>query len=130
MQVKKEEELAKAINDNKNYMEIEGDLANNIFKIKATGNVTWVIALGSIGLAAVAIIYHSKNNSSSHGSKLSFAAGGIGVATAGVAVSILGLATTISAIKIATAGNGKEILEKLRDYRMEKISDTKLILKK
>lgn len=101
MQVKKEEELAKAINDNKNYMEIEGDLANNIFKIKATGNVTWVIALGSIGLAAVAIIYHSKNNSSSHGSKLSFA-----------------------------AGNGKEILEKLRDYRMEKISDTKLILKK
>lgn len=35
MQVKTEEELAKAINNNESHIEVFGDLSNKTFKIKA-----------------------------------------------------------------------------------------------
>lgn len=127
MQVKTEEELAKAINNNENYIEIEGDLSRKVFKIKASGNVAWAVAIGSIGVAAIAAIPFLRN---SQPGKAGFIASGIGVTTAVGAVGILGLATTISAIKIAAAGGGKNVLEKLRDYKMLKLSDTKIILEK
>ena len=46
------------------------------------------------------------------------------------AVAILGGKTTISAIAIAIAGGGVGILNKLRKYRIEKISDKHIILHK
>lgn len=127
MKVKTEEELAKAVNNNENYIEIEGDLSEKIIKIKATGNVAWAIAIGSIGVAVIAVMTLFR---SSQPSKAAFVASGIGAATAGGAVAILGLAATTSAIKIAVAGGAIGVLKKLRNYKMEKISDTKLILKK
>lgn len=42
--------------------------------------------------------------------------------------SVLGLPTAISAVIIAVAGGGAGALNKLRNYRMEKISDEKVIL--
>ena len=126
MKVKTEEELAKAVNNNENYIEIEGDLSNKVFRIKAVGSVPWIVAIGSIVVATVAVISLSKISQP----KAGFMASGIGAATAGGAVAILGLAATTSAIKIAVAGGAIGVLKKLRNYKMEKISDTKLILKK
>lgn len=126
MKVKTEEELAKAVNNNENYIEIEGDLSNKVFRIKAFGSVPWIVAIGSIVVATVAVISLSKISQP----KAGFMASGIGAATAGGAVAILGLAATTSAIKIAVAGGAIGVLKKLRNYKMEKISDTKLILKK
>lgn len=126
MQVKTEEELAKAVNNNENYIEIEGDLSNKVFRIKAVGSVPWIVAIGSIVVATVAVISLPKISQP----KAGFMASGIGAATAGGAVAILGLAATTSAIKIAVAGGAIGVLKKLRNYKMEKISDTKLILKK
>lgn len=131
MQVKTEEELAKAVNNNENRIEIEGDLAEKVIKIKASGNVAWAVAIGSIGIAVIAIISLFKNSESknSQSPKVAFVASGIGATTAAGAVGVLGLATTISAIKIAVSGGGKDVLKKLRNYKMEKISDTKIVLK-
>lgn len=126
MKVKTEEELAKAVNNNENYIEIEGDLSNKVFRIKAVGSVPWIVAIGSIVVATVAVISLPKISQP----KAGFMASGIGAATAGGAVAILGLAATTSAIKIAVAGGAIGVLKKLRNYKMEKISDTKLILKK
>ena len=126
MKVKTEEELVKAVNNNENYIEIEGDLSNKVFRIKAVGSVPWIVAIGSIVVATVAVISLPKISQP----KAGFMASGIGAATAGGAVAILGLAATTSAIKIAVAGGAIGVLKKLRNYKMEKISDTKLILKK
>ena len=46
------------------------------------------------------------------------------------AASILGGKVTLSAITIAIAGGGVGILNKLRKYRIEKISDKHIILHK
>lgn len=44
--------------------------------------------------------------------------------------SFLGMPTAISAIGIAIAGGGVGALNKLRGYRVEKVSDEKIILHK
>lgn len=44
------------------------------------------------------------------------------------AVTAWGVPTTAAAVAIAVAGGGVAVLEKLRKYRLEKISDKKIIL--
>ena len=56
MSVKNEKELAQAIKNGDDYIEVEGDLAKKTLKIKATGKVAWAIAIGGIGVATVAIL--------------------------------------------------------------------------
>ena len=48
-------DLGKAIKNGESEIAIEGDLAQKVIRIKATGNVAWAIALGAvtIGIAAV-----------------------------------------------------------------------------
>lgn len=54
------------------------------------------------------------------------------IATPAIATAsgVLGMSTTISAIGIAIAGGGVGALNKLRGYRVEKVSDEKVILHK
>lgn len=52
------------------------------------------------------------------------------MATAPVACSTLGLPVALSAVAIAVAGGSIEILNLLREYEIEKISDTKSILRR
>ena len=54
--VKTEAELAEAIKNGDDTIEIEGDLANKTFKIKATGKIAWGIALTAVGIAVYAAI--------------------------------------------------------------------------
>jgi len=52
MLVTNEKELGEAIKNGQDYIEVEGDLVNKVFKIKASGKVVW----GIIGAAIVGII--------------------------------------------------------------------------
>lgn len=116
-----EEELANAIKNDEDTIEIEGNLANKTIKIKATGKVAWAIAIAAIAIAVASILL------------IPASAGTSSVASGAVisgAASILGGKVTLSAIAIAIAGGGVGILNKLRKYRIENISDKHIILHK
>ena len=118
MSIKTEEELAEAIENNQESIEIEGNLATKVIKIKATGKIAWVIALGAIAIAVTTVVL--TGGTATPASAI----------VAGGAVSILGLSTTVTAIAIAVAGRGVGILNKLRDYEIVSNKDDKVILKK
>ncbi|GLH57292.1 hypothetical protein [Helicobacter ailurogastricus] len=59
MQVSNEKELAEAIENGENSIEIVGDFSKKIVKIKATGDVAWGIAIAAI---AAEKIQDSVNN--------------------------------------------------------------------
>jgi hypothetical protein len=118
MRVRTEEELAEAIENGEDTIEIEGDLKEKTLKIKATGKVAWVIAIGAIGIAVTIVII----------------TGGTGTPVSGFigvgAVSVLGLPAAITAVSIAVAAGGVGILNKLRSYKIVENSENILILKK
>lgn len=121
MKVLNEKELAEAINNDEETIEIEGDLAKKTVKIKATGKVAWIVAIGAISIAVIAIL----SAPATAGTSSLISAG-----VAPVAVGVLGAGTTVTAISIAVAGGSVAVLNKLRGYKLEKISDNKVILKK
>jgi hypothetical protein len=121
VRVETEKELADAIKQGEDTIEITGNLANKTIKIRATGRVAWVIAFGAIGVAAYAAI-------------ATIPTGGAAAPIAGItalgAVGILGGVTTASAIAIAVAAGGVGVLTKLRTYKEVSRSDGVLILKR
>ena len=119
MRVKTEEELAEAIENGEDTIEIEGDLKEKTLKIKATGKVAWVVAISAIGIAVTIVI-------TTGGAGAPASSGIIGVGT----VSILGLPAAMSAVGIAVAAGGVGVLNKLRDYKVIENNDDVLILKK
>ena len=116
-----EEALGKAIQQDTDTIEIEGDLANKVIRIKSTGKVSWVIAVGAIGLAAAALLSAP-------------ATGGTTVLASlpalTPAVGVLGAAAAASAVLIAVGGGGVEVLNKLREYDLEQLSDTLIVLRR
>lgn len=118
MRIRTEEELADAINNGEDTIEIEGNLKDKTLRIKATGKVAWAVAIGAIGIAVTIII----------------ASGGTGAPVSGIigvgAISILGLPTAMSAVAIAVAAGGIGALNKLRSYKVIENTENLLILKK
>ena len=106
--VRTEEELGEALRSNAESIEIEGDLSRKVIRIRATGDVAWLVASVAIAIAALAVIAAIPTGGTS-------AALGLGFAPA--AVGVLGGATTITAIGVAVAAGGVAALNKLRDYR-------------
>lgn len=123
-----EKELGTALKDGQDRIEIEGDLAKKVFKIKATGKVAWGVCISALSIAVVTVAA----TIATAGAAAPVAAGTYAV-TAPVlipAVSTLGLGTTVSAILIAVSAGGVGALNKLRGYKLQKISDTHVILTK
>lgn len=127
-----EAELGDALKNKAEYIELEGDLANKVFKIRATGRVAWAIAFGAIGVAfytALRAFNHQDNmaklamSSADHGVKLGFVA-----APAVAAVSVLGLSATYSAIMIAVAAGTVGALTSLRGYEQVSYEKDRLVL--
>jgi hypothetical protein len=83
-------DLAKAIVDKESEIVIEGDLSKGIVKIKATGDVAWVVAIGAIGIAAALVI-------GSGGSAAVIAA-----TTATAAIAVIGYKATVIALEFVT----------------------------
>ena len=50
---KTSEELGKAIKNQEEFIEIEGDLKNKVIRIKATGKVAWGVCAVALGAAIV-----------------------------------------------------------------------------
>lgn len=124
-------ELGQAIKEEKDTIEIEGDLVRRVIKIKATGKVAWGVCIGALGVAITLVLTQPATTAidiSTLGTSAlvkSFVATSSGV----VAVSTLGSVSAVStAIGIGVAGGGVAALNKLRGYRLEKKGNNKIIL--
>ena len=116
MAITNEKELGEAIKNEQDTIEIEGNLVTKVIKIKATGKVAWVIALGAISVAVLVTV--------GSGGTAAPAAGVVGIGAA----SILGLPAAISAVAIAIAAVGVGVLNSLRKYKVVSNSGGKLVL--
>ena len=120
-----EKDLGTALKNDVDVIEIEGDLAEKVIKIRATGKIAWTACIAAI---AVAIAM----------SLVTIGSGGVAVpvtgaflgGSLGVAAVTWGMSTAVSATGIAIAAGGVGALNKLRKYHMRKISESKVILYK
>jgi len=125
-----EKELAQAIKNNSDTIEIHGDLAKKTIKIKAAGNVAWAIAFGAIGVAMASVFL----TVGSGGTGAPITAGTMAFA-APAATAALGLGTTITVgflfVAAGSMGAAKLLFGKLRnDYVITIKRDNFLVLKK
>lgn len=118
-------ELARAIKEGQDEIEIEYDLKKHVMRIKATGKVAWGVALGA--MTAVVISALAEIGSGGVATPVSAL-----VATPAVAgaVGVLGIDATTAAIIMAITAGGVGVLNKLRKYDVEEISETKAILRR
>jgi len=118
MTINNEADLGEALKNEQDTIEIEGHLISKVLKIKATGKVSWAIAIAAIGIAVAVLI----------------ASGGTGAPASGIigggAVAVLGLTTAISAVSIAVAAGGVGALNSLRSYEIAEQRNGKLVLKR
>ena len=116
MAILSEQDLGKALVEKQDTIEIEGDLANKVIKIKATGTVAWVVAFGAIGIAVTFLL----------------TTGGAGAPVSGIiglgAISVLGLPVAVSAVSIAIAAGGVGSLNTLRNYKITSHANGKVTL--
>lgn len=123
--VRTEAELGEALKNNEETIEIEGDLANKTFKIRATGNVAWAVCIGAIGIATYSVIATVGTGGAS--APVTATTAGI---TAATATTFLGGAVTYSAIAIAVASGGVGALNKLRKYKQVSYENSRLTLRR
>lgn len=119
-----EKELGEALKRGEDTIEVEMDLGRKVVRMKAVGKHAWAICVAAIGVAGACGVVAITSAGTAAPSAF--------VATPAVATvaSFLGVPTAISAIGIAIAGGGVGALNKLRGYRVEKVSDEKVILHK
>ena len=117
--IKDEKDLGKAIKNDENTIEIEGDLARKVIKIKATGAVAWAVCFAALVITITFILAAPPSGGLTIPATL---------VVAPTAASILGGGTAVTAVGIAIGGGSAAILNKLREYRLEKISDNHVIL--
>ena len=128
MSITTAKELGQAIKEEKDTIEIEGDLCNKVIKIKATGTVAWGV-WGALGIAIGTIIVQAATTPIDFATLGASASvkGFVATSSGAVAATTLGSATT-TAILIGVAGGGVGTLNKLRGYRLEKVNDKKIVL--
>ncbi len=125
-----EKELAQAIKNNSDTIEIHGDLAKKTIKIKAAGNVAWAIAFGAIGVAMASVFLTMGSGGTAAPATVTTLA-----FTAPAAVATLGLGTTITVgslfVAAGSMGAAKLFFGKLRkDYVIKDKRDNFIVLKK
>ena len=120
-----EKELGEALKRGDSTIEVELDLSKKVVKIKTAERGSWALCVAAIGVAVVCgVVTISTAGTATVPSAF--------IATPAIATvsGFLGMPTAISAIGIAMAGGGVGELNKLRGYRLEKVSDEKVILHK
>ena len=120
MTVNNAKELADAIKSQKDSIEIVGDFANKVVKIKATGKIAWAICGTSL---AAAIYLYIQTPAATVVTAPTGGTGGVvsfGSATAATAVAATTLGTSVTAaIAIGVAAGGIGAINSLRDkYRI------------
>ena len=124
-------DLGKAIKNGQDKIEVEGDLAKKTIKIKATGKVAWGACVGGLAVAIAIVVTQPATTAAdvaTAGMTMMAKSAFTAVGAVPAAVTLGSAATT--AVIIGVAGGGVGALNKLRGYRLEKKSDTKIILHK
>lgn len=111
--VKDEKELAQAIKNNVDYIEIEGGIKDFFIKIKGTGKIAWTLCIGCLAIAAITTAY-MVTKEDGDAKKTAVAA-----ISATAAAGILGPTTAATCVMMAVAAGGVDVLNKLREYRIE-----------
>lgn len=133
------EELSKAIKEKEEFIVIEGDLKNKVFRIKAVGKAVWgvcAVALGvaiAICIAAPAAIAGITAGATPVGGAVTAVSSVAATATATtVAATTLGSATaTATAITIGVTAGGIGVLNTLRDrYKIVEKDDEHIKLQR
>ena len=122
-------ELAEATKIKKNYIEIEGDLAEKVIRIRAVGPIAWGVCAAALVVAIACYIATPAATVATTpvGGAAAVAAGT--AATAAAAVT-LGAATT-TAVTIGVCAGGIGALNTLRDkYKIVEKSDKRVVLKR
>lgn len=125
-----EKELARAIENNSDTIEIYGDLAKKTIRIKAAGNVAWAIAFGAIGVAMASVFLTMGSGGAAAPVASTFVAFAAPAATA-----TLGLGTTITVgslyVAAGSIGAAKLFFRKLRkNYVIKDKRANFIVLKK
>lgn len=118
-------ELAEALKSGEITIVVEKELSKWVVKIHVTGAKAWAIAIGGISAAVAAAVIAT----ASGGVTAPIAVPSALIATPAV-VGTLGIPAATAAVGIAVAGGGVNVLKTLRSYRLEKMSDEKIILHK
>lgn len=130
------DEVVRAVDNKEDCIVIEGDKANDVYRIVVTGKVVWLVALGAILIAAGCVAATATSAGTSSPITAPVAA-----LTATAAIGIIGYSATTTAVGMcALAGGvfaGKSMLNSLRDNyiatQITKNSDgdvTKIVLKR
>lgn len=122
IKVRNAKELGEAIKGGADTIEIEGDIAKKVIRIRATGKVAWVVAFGALGLAGASYFLAP--------TPAAPATLTMNALAAPAAVSILGVSTTAAAISVALAAGGVAALTKLRKYKEVSRGPNKIVLKR
>lgn len=124
------DELNAAMARGESTIEIEGDFARKVIRLKATGNVAWGVAAGAIAVAVAALVMMTPATIATGGAAAPVEA----VAVAGFAapaVSILGLDAVVMAVGLAVASGGVGVLTRLRsDYKIIEQAPDRVVLAK
>ena len=118
------EALVKALAEKSDVIIIEGELAGSAFRVIATGNVAWAIAISAIVTAFVALVPSGGTVA------LVIAAVGAGI------VGIMGFAATTLVISVLFCCTvlygdpvyGKKLLELMRRYKITEHTAKRLML--
>lgn len=120
-------DIIKAVKAGEPLIIIEGEkLSGEIYRIIITKDIAWAVCVGGIAIAVVSLYatLSSGGTASPVTVPAAFFASTPAVATLG------GIEVAKTAVGLAALGGGVGVLNQLRGYRVERISDDKLILHK
>ena len=120
-----EDDLRDAIKRRDDTIEIEGNLATRVIRIKATGRVAWAVAIGAIGLGFIALVATRATG------RVSTPVAGITAAgfAAPVAAASLGTEGAAAALSLAVVSGGVGVLTSLYShYRITEKGQNRVVL--
>lgn len=125
MTVDNTKDLGSAIERGEEEIIIEGDLGKKIIRIKATGKVAFIIAIGAVACALVVAVSAPATGPGAP------AMGVIATTSASAAVGVWGLATTVAAISLCIGTGSTIVLKKLyKEYKITKKTSKSIMLVK
>ena len=111
--VKDEKELAQAIKNNVDYIEVEGGIKDFFIKVTGTAQIALTFSIGRQAITTATNTYISTKK---YGDIKKTAVAAI---SATAAAGILGPTTAATCVMMAVAAGGVDVLNKLREYRIE-----------
>ncbi|MEY8356755.1 hypothetical protein AALB39_25860 [Lachnospiraceae bacterium 54-53] len=120
MCVRNEEEFGEAVRDGKEKVVLEGDLADKVKKLYKINLALWNFCLICLAVTIIALMQVPITGGTS---------GVVSLVVGTPVAAIVGTEIAVSAVMIAVAGGGVQVLYKLRrDYRMETGKDGRVII--